>query len=46
MVKTMESIYRERFNKHFDELKWLYMELYNNDSMFAELCDNMKLFLE
>lgn len=46
MVKTMESIYRERFNKHFDELKWLYMELYNNDSMFAELCDNMKRFFE
>lgn len=46
MVKTMESIYRERFNKHFDELKWLYMELYNNDSMFAELCDNMERFFE
>lgn len=46
MVKTMESIYRERFNKHFDELKWLYMELYNNDSMFAELCDNMERFFK
>ena len=46
MVKTMESIYRGRFNKHFDELKWLYMELYNNDSMFAELCDNMERFFE
>lgn len=42
----MESIYRERFNKHFDELKWLYMELYNNDSMFAELCDNMERFFK
>ena len=46
MVKTMESIYRGRFNKHFDELKWLYMELYNNDSMFAELCDNMERFFK
>lgn len=44
MAKTLESIYQRRFEKHFDELKWLYMELYNNDSMFAELCDNMKRF--
>lgn len=46
MAKTLESIYRNRFNKHFDELKWLYMELYNNDSMFAELCDNMERFYQ
>lgn len=46
MTKTMESIYRKRFEKHADELKWLYMELYQNDSMFVELCDNMKRFYE
>ena len=23
-----ESVYRRRFNRHFDELRWLYMELY------------------
>lgn len=46
MAKTLESIYRDRFNKHFEELKWLYMELYNNDSMFAELCDNMERFYQ
>ena len=46
MTKTMESIYQKRFEKHVDELRWLYMELYNNDSMFAELCDNMKLFFQ
>ena len=44
MAKTLESIYQKRFEKHLDELRWLYMELYNNDSMFAELCDNMKRF--
>ena len=27
--------------KHQDELKWLYMELYGNDSMYAELCGQM-----
>lgn len=35
-----------RFNRHFDELKWLYIELYENDSMFAELCDNLYRFYE
>ena len=39
-----EEIYRDRFGRHFEELKWLYIELYGNDSMFAELCDNMERF--
>lgn len=39
-----ENVYRKRFEKHHDELRWLYMELYGNDSMFAELCSNMELF--
>lgn len=39
-----EKIYRDRFNRHFEELKWLYIELYGNDAMFAELCDNMERF--
>ena len=25
-------------------MRWLYMELYNNSSMFAELCDNLYCF--
>lgn len=41
-----ENIYRERFERHLDELKWLYMELYDNGSMFAELCDNLHRFYE
>lgn len=39
-----EAVYQRRFEKHLDELRWLYMELYDNGSMFAELCDNMKRF--
>ncbi len=41
-----ERIYKERSDRHFDELRWLYMELYGNDSMFAELCDQMKAFYD
>lgn len=36
--------FEKRFQGHFDELRWLYMELYGNDSMFAELCDNLRRF--
>lgn len=39
-----DSVFEKRFRKHFDELKWLYIELYENDSMFAELCDNLYRF--
>ncbi|MDO4168940.1 MAG: amylosucrase [Lachnospiraceae bacterium] len=45
MVKN-EIRYKKRFEKYYDELKWLYTELYHNDSMFAELCENMKLFYD
>ena len=38
--------YKERLQRHHDELRWLYMELYGNDSMFAELCDNMHRFYQ
>lgn len=33
-----ESLYVQRYNRHIDELKWLYMELYSNESMLSELC--------
>ena len=42
--KTQEMIFQERFNRHKDELKWLYMEMYGNDSMYAELESQMRLF--
>ena len=38
------GIFQERLKKHHDELRWLYMELYGNDSMFAELCYHMRQF--
>ncbi len=41
-----EAVYRRRFERHLDELKWLYMELYDNGSMFAELCDCLHRFYE
>ena len=37
-----EQIYEKRFAKHVDELKWLYMELYNSQEMFEKLCETMK----
>lgn len=40
----VERVFEKRLKKHHDELKWLYMELYENDSMFAELCDHMHQF--
>lgn len=39
-----DSVFVRRLEKHLDELKWLYIELYENDSMFAELCDNLYRF--
>ena len=36
--------YQNRFEKHLDELKWLYMELYDNEEMFMELCEKMYQF--
>lgn len=43
-MRKEERIYQERFARHSDELRWLYMELYDNDSMYAELCDSMRRF--
>lgn len=33
-------------DRHHDELKWLYMELYGNDDMFFELCSQMYSFYQ
>lgn len=45
-ISRVEAAYRRRFDRHLDELKWLYMELYDNGSMFAELCDQLHCFYE
>ncbi len=36
--------FARRFEAYHDELRWLYMELYDNGSMFAELCDRLGQF--
>ena len=43
-VLDAEEIFQSRLERHHDELRWLYMEMYDNSSMFAELCDNLKQF--
>ncbi|MCI9006942.1 MAG: amylosucrase [Lachnospiraceae bacterium] len=39
-----ETTFQERLAKHHDELRWLYMELYDNGDMFAELCEQMHTY--
>ncbi len=36
-----DVIFKNRLDRHHDELRWLYMELYQNGDMFAELCSKM-----
>ena len=45
-VKEADRIFAERLGRHHDELRWLYMELYSNDAMFAELCEQMKRYYD
>ena len=44
--EAADKIFAERLARHHDELRWLYMELYDNGDMFAELCDQMKRFFD
>ena len=41
-----DRIFAQRLGRHHDELRWLYMELYGNDDMFAELCGQMKRYYD
>ena len=45
-MKKEEEIYEARFQKHIDELKWLYIELYDDQEHFDELCASMKQFYD
>lgn len=40
-MKKNDAVFQKRLAKHHDELRWLYMELYGNESMFAELTSQM-----
>ncbi len=45
--KQMDNdVFTRRMKKYDDEMRWLYMELYDNSSMYAELCDRMKSFFD
>ena len=44
--EAADKVFAERLARHHDELRWLYMELYDNGDMFAELCDQMKRFFD
>lgn len=44
MTQKDEKQFQQHLARHIDELRWLYMELYGNDAMFAELCDNLHRF--
>ena len=46
MTKKEEALFQQRLHRHLDELRWLYMELYNNDSMFAELCEMLHYYAD
>ena len=41
-----QGTFEKRLARHLDELRWLYMELYDNGSMFAELCETMRWYAE
>ncbi len=42
-LKTKENEFQKRFQKHYDELKWLYCELYQNQMWaFEDLCRNLE----
>ncbi|MCI8292232.1 MAG: amylosucrase [Hespellia sp.] len=45
-MKQRDALYEKRFARHFDELKWLYTEIYDNDSMFDELCNQLYHFYQ
>ena len=44
MTKKEEAQFQSRLARRLDELRWLYMELYDNGDMFAELCSNLYQF--
>ena len=44
--KELDEVFYFRMQKHIDEFRWLYMELYSNDSMFAELCEQIREFYD
>lgn len=47
MSKEYEKIYQERFGQYYDEMKWLYCELYEGGAqMFDALCTQLHQFYQ
>ena len=46
MAERKRNEFDLRLKKHHDELRWLYMELYDNGSMFFELIEYLRKFYE
>ena len=45
--KSVPKLFRSRLEQHFDELKWLYFELYSGrEDSFQDLCLNMASFFQ
>ena len=41
-----DALFAARLARHHDELRWLYMELYDNGDMFGELIQQMRAFFD
>ena len=46
MTQQEEALFQQRLARHRDELRWLYMELYDNGPMFDALCSQMHGYAE
>ena len=46
MTKKEEALFQARLGRHMDELRWLYMELYDNEAMFNELRGELRVYAE
>ena len=45
--KKWDKTFKKRLNRHYDEMKWLYMELYHNDQKaFDYFCDMLYDYYE
>lgn len=43
-VQSRNQAFEDRLHRYEDELRWLYMELYDNSDMYYELCQQMTAF--
>ena len=43
---SADEVFLRRLRRHHDELRWLYMELYDNADMFGELVSQLRRFYD